>query len=348
MSAIIASTSHQPTEEKLAISFRYLLGLYIIIPICLMIYWLDGFIWNDYLLNNLPSSPSHFLLFQILFGTPHIIASSILLFSNKEYIINYQRKIVWMSLFIIAFFGIGSLFIPYIALYVITACWTVYHVLKQQHGIGKGICRLPTHAFYTLLTLSILAGICIYLGIFLKNSLTPQYTSWVLNIATALTLLLVLASAYCQTLTHTWMGKCYLWANTLMVVSSLYLYSQQYYFIAILVPRLIHDITAYSFYITHDYNKHHPQAQNLLYRYAKKFHLHIFIVLPILSFALAFLLQAYGDEMINLITRNLFDFEIYKAVTLGVIGYLALMHYYSESFIWSADSPLRQHIRFKS
>jgi len=57
-------------------------------------------------------------------------------------------------------------------------------------------------------------------------------------------------------------------------------------------------------------------------------------------------LQVHGDAVINWITLTLFDVKLYKAATLGIIGYLALMHYYTESFIWSAGSPLRRYIRF--
>jgi hypothetical protein len=49
---------------------------------------------------------------------------------------------------------------------------------------------------------------------------------------------------------------------------------------------------------------------------------------------------------VNWILQSLFSTQIYKAVTLGLIGYLALMHYYTEAFVWSAGSPLRRYIRF--
>lgn len=347
MSAQSISIQRDIHENKLAVSFRLLMGLYAIIPLCLLLQWMDGAFWDGYLLSRLPSSPTHFLLFQILFGTPHIVASSILLTSNREYLAFYKGKILAMTAFIIVFFGIGSLFIPYKALYILTACWTVYHVLKQQHGIGKAVCRLPSWGFYLLLWLSVIAGIFIYMGIFLKNSLDPQQAEWVRQIAAVLTALLVVASLACQRQVQSMFGKCYLWGNTLLIVSSFYLYTQQYYFLAILIPRLVHDTTAYIFYITHDYNKHHRQPQNWLYRYASRCNLHVFVVLPLLSFVLTFLLQAYGDEMVNLIMRTLFNTEIYKAITLGLLGYLALMHYYTEAFIWAAGSPLRQYIRFK-
>ncbi len=334
-------------ENKLAVSFRLLMGLYAIIPLCFLIKWADGLFWGGYLLTHLPSSPTHFVLFQILFGTPHIVASAILLSSNRDYLKFYRFKILAMTVFIIVFFGIGSLFIPYKALYIITACWTVYHVFKQQHGIGKAVCRLPGWAFYLLLWLSVTAGIFVYMGIFLKNSLDPQQAEWIREIAAALTALLVAASVVCQRYVPTTFGKFFLWGNTLLIVSSFYLYSQQFYFLAILIPRLVHDATAYIFYVTHDYNKHYQQPQNWIYQYAARCHLHVFIVLPVLSFALAFLLQAYGNDVVNVITQYLFGTEIYKAVTLGFLGYLALMHYYTEAFVWAAGSPLRQYIRFK-
>jgi hypothetical protein len=98
--------------------------------------------------------------------------------------------------------------------------------------------------------------------------------------------------------------------------------------------------------VTHDYNKHHQSTQNLIYKYAARCNLHVFLVLPLLSFILTYLLQAYGDELINMMTRFFFEMEIRKAVTLGVVGYLSLMHYYTEGFTWQAGSPMRRYIRF--
>lgn len=195
------------SENKLAVSFKLILGLYSIIPICLVIYFVDVFFLKDYLKSVLPSSPSHFILFQILFGTPHILASAILLGSNKEYLQFFKWKLLGMTAFIIAFFGIGSLYIPYKTLYLISVCWTVYHVFKQQHGIGKGVCRLPGWAFYSLLWLSVSAGIFIYIGIFLKNSLDVQQVVWVKMIAATLTIGLVLSSILCQRCVSTSFGK---------------------------------------------------------------------------------------------------------------------------------------------
>jgi len=189
-------------------------------------------------------------------------------------------------------FGAGSLFIPYRVFYVLVAAWTVYHVLKQQHGVARGVCHLPSWAFYLLLWLSVAAGLVVYIGIFLKNSLDAQQTEWIKQIAGLLCAGLFLSALYCQRYVTTAFGKWFLWSNIFLVLSSFYLYVQQYYFLAILAPRLVHDATAYIFYVTHDYNRHHNHPQ-ILYHYAARWNLNIFIVLPVCSFALAFVCRLW-------------------------------------------------------
>ena len=346
MSAQIITAQALSDERKLAVSFRLLLGLYSIIPLCLMLQMLDGWFWQGFLRENLPSRPTHFLLFQILFGTPHILASTLVLVSNTEYLKFYQRNLLWMTAAIAIFFGVGSLFIPYRVFYVLVAAWTVYHVLKQQHGVARGVCRLPSWAFYLLLWLSVAAGLFVYIGIFLKNSLDAQQTEWIKQLAGLLCAVLILSTIYCQRFVATAFGKWFLWSNIFLVLSSFYLYVQQYYFLAILAPRLVHDATAYVFYVTHDYNRHYKHPQNFIYRYAARCNVHIFIVLPVCSFALAYVLQAYGDNIVNAITEFFFDVEIHKVITLGLLGYLALMHYFTEAFTWKQTSPYRQFIAF--
>lgn len=341
-------TQFAAERPPLAISYRVLLGLYAIVPLCLLLQGCDWLFWDGYLQANLPSSPKHYLVLQLLFGTPHIIASSITLGSNAEYVRFFKPKLLGMSAFIILFFGVGSLFIPYKVLYCITAIWTVYHVLKQQLGVARGVYQLPQSAFNSLLVFSISAGVAIYLGIFLRNSLSPIHAVNLQNIAAALCFGLLVITVLSQRLVKTRFGQVFLWANTLLVLSSFYLYVHQYYFLAILAPRLVHDSTAFIVYITHDYNRHHTHPANSIYRWASYLHLPIFLVLPLLALALTFMLQSQGDRLVNDVLHYLFDVEIRKAVTLGVIGYLSLMHYYTESFIWKHGSPCRRFIGFKN
>jgi hypothetical protein len=332
--------------RKLLVSFRWLLGLYAIIPVCLLLQAVDAGFWQGYLRDNLPSSPSHFLLFQVLFGTPHIIASAVLLVTNGEYVQHFKGKILLMTAAVALVFGVGSLFIPYRVLYIAVACWTVLHVLKQQHGVARGVCRLPDWAYHLLLWLSVAAGIFIYIGIFLNKSLDVGQVAVIKQVAGVLCVALLLGAVVCQQYINTRFGKWFMWANVGLVLSSFYLYDQQYYFLAILVPRLVHDATAYIFYVIHDYNKHHTHPQNGFYRFAAVLKLPIFLVLPVFTFVLAFVLQAYGDGVVNVFTQHILGVEFRKVVTVGLLGYLGLLHYYTESITWKQDSPYRQFIGF--
>lgn len=346
MSAQAISSSEFTPAARISVSFRLILALYLIVPLCLLLQLFDGWFWQYFLKENLPSNTGHFLLYQILFGTPHIVASAIVLCSNKDYFNLYKPRIFRMTLVLALIFGAGSLYLPYYVLYVAVAAWTVLHVLKQQFGLARGICRLPGAHFHVLLGLSVVAGLLVYIGIFLNARLSPEQAGWIKIVAANLCVLLTLATWYCQRRVSTAFGKCFLWSNTLLVLSSFYLFVQQYYFLAILGPRLVHDATAYFCYVTHDYNRHHAEPQNWLYRQAKNLNVHCFLVLPALSFGLAFALQAYGDQVVAYISQNIFGVEIRKAVTLGLLGYLGLMHYYTESFTWKQDSPYRRYIAF--
>ncbi|WP_428355626.1 hypothetical protein [Methyloprofundus sp.] len=345
MTTLTASPTHG--NAPLAVSYKMLLSLYAIIPICVILQLADSYAFDGEFLHYLPSSPSHFIIFQLLFGTPHILASGILITSNKDYFSYYQKKILLMTLALMIFFTLASQLVSYLVLYILVSSWTVYHVLKQQHGVGRGIYQLPTWAFYLLLWLSIAAGISVYMGIFLKNTLTVQQAEWVKQAAGGLVISLLLSTFWCQQYVKTRFGSLFMWSNSFLIISSFYFYIQEYYFLAILIPRLVHDATAYIFYVTHDFNKHAGHPQNFLYRWAEKIKLNVFIVLPLLSFALTFLLQEYGDQWADALTQFFMDMQFRQVVSVGLIGYFSLMHYYTEAFTWKYGSPYRKYIRFK-
>lgn len=348
---MVSEVLEQVPEDKipkkpLAISFRLLLGVYAIIPVCLLLQLLDSQLWDGYLKETLPTSPNHFVFFNILFGIPHIIASAIVMTSNIEYLKTFKVKVIGMTLALAVFFGLGNQWLPYYFMYILVASWTVLHVLKQQHGLARGVCQLSERQFKVQLYLSVVAGILVYIGIFMKNSLSPNEVLAIKSLIAVFSIALLVSTFSCHKSVPTVFGKVFLWANAFLVFSAFYLFAQEYYFLAILVPRLVHDITAYIFYVTHDYNRHSVEPRNFIYRGAKKVGMSVFLVLPLLSFAVAFGLQQYGDYLCQVLIEFFFGIEIRRVVTLVVIGYLSLMHYYTESFTWKGDSPYRQFITF--
>ena len=67
-------------------------------------------------------------------------------------------------------------------------------------------------------------------------------------------------------------------SGAVMALQAGLFYAEGYLFLAILGPRLVHDVTAFTFYIVHDMNRHGADPRNHLYRLASKLGLGVFWV----------------------------------------------------------------------
>ncbi len=106
----------------------------------------------------------------------------------------------------------------------------------------------------------------------------------------------------------------------------------------------MHDLTAFTFYIAHDVNRHGDRPQNLLYRLASKLGLGIFWVCPAFAVLLTFLIARFADPLTDLAATNLFGRNLAYPASFVIVGYLGLLHYYTEVFTWRQGSPYRQHV----
>jgi len=334
-------------KPKITVSFGFLLGIYWIIPICLLAMLADRFWFEQFLTSILPSSPQNYFIFQILFGTPHIIASTIILTTNKGYLKAYRKRIMIFTILVLLFFGIGSFYLSYDAFLAIIGTATILHVINQQVGIGKGICRVASRIYDAWGITLILSGSVLYYmifsrsGVLLVSRASLEIAFWSL---TGLACILALANMWkCRT----WRGKLYLFANTMMVVQGGFLYAEGYAFLAILGPRLVHDLTAFTFYVAHDVNRHGVTPRNWLYKLASKFRLGIFWVCPAFAVLLTYLIGQYADPLAEFVTDRFLGYQLPYTISFLLVGYLGLLHYFSEAFTWRSESPYRQHIFLK-
>jgi hypothetical protein len=251
-----------------------------------------------------------------------------------------------MTLAIIAFFALGSVFLTYNLMFSAVATATIIHVVKQQIGIGNRLAHVSGVIHQVWAWTLIGSSVAMYNGIFLQQALTAAQLRWIDRTLITASFVLVAAALFCQSKAKSPMGRRFLWANTIMIVTSFYFYSQQYYFFAILGPRIVHDGTAFIFYVVHDYNRHHPAPKNLLYRICGKIRLNAFVVVPLVAIGLTLFLQQYADTCFGYATHALLDRTFPNAIAFGFVGYLGLMHYYMEAFTWKGASPYRKYIAF--
>jgi hypothetical protein len=304
-----------------------LLAVYALVPIALALIAVDVLFLERWLQSVLPTDPDTMPVFPYLFVLPHIVSSTVILL-DRAYLAHFGRRLAMASaaLFILA---IGTQYGPFrVVLFSLFNLFTVYHVAQQQFGITRMLCRSQRweHPIWS------------WSGVFLMASVLLSFYAKVLDIdlhvaflplVTLVTAPLFLwASIRLHQHSKRAIGTGYLWSNTLLVGFTLVSYWSGYAFFMLLLPRLIHDYTAYVFYTVHDTNRNASAPHNILFRNLR------FTRLPTTALTLI-----VGVVLAAPITANM-GFVNVRVLFI----YLTMLHYYTEGITWKSGSPYRANI----
>jgi hypothetical protein len=315
-----------------------MLSFYLIIPIALGIMLFDGLYLDGAWKQALPMTPDDWTWWTVIFGMPHIVAS-LLTISDKEYLAHYKDRLL-MPLLAFSLVCIG---IPLLggagALSLVIALYTIYHLIAQQYGIsGMLLKRRPDRVMTALRWLSIVASVLMYVLSY-SSQLFPDTayagisaTQW-LNVAVALTLsgVIVLGIHVSRTATaaDTGHGQWHLWLNIVMLLACFACASFEYAALLIIVPRVVHDLTAFAVYSNHDHNRQAARPEKAVYRVFAFTRLPVFVLCPMLSVLIAAVAFQYKNEY-----------------TMVVVNVITFMHYYMEGIIWKREGLHRHYLRF--
>ncbi len=313
---------------------KVLLAIYSVMPLSLLFIAADSFVLNGHIKVSLPVDPRVYAWFVILFMVPHIIAS-FFSFADKEYLEYYKPRLlrgaqiaVILGIFLPAI--AGATILPILAF----ATYTMIHVFMQQSGVSKSLMKnsAPAHVYWQWLGIAISTVIYSYLLIPMPwldkiggySNLIKAVSVLVLGIYSLLAINIARQS-------RTKLGKVYFWgSHSMPILGALYIVSG-YPILALLIPRIIHDLTAYTFYITHDNNRFNETKSNVLYRATSGIKLPVYLASPLISILLTFAIAKFNSSAL--------------AVVLTCIFFL---HYYTESMIWKRDSLHRTQIKYSS
>ncbi len=218
------------------------------------------------------------------------------------------------------------------------AAYTLYHALTQQIGITKLLGRVNSWEFQGWKFATCAAVLLAYFQyVYMTEypTVTGQFsllvTSTYFWIQAGLLALTVLAAFRVHFQCKTSIGKSYLWANELLILTSVIYASTGYIFFFILVPRIVHDLSAFQFYIVHDTNRSAVSKANFGLNFLRLFPFSPAVTLPAASIG---------------ITAALYYLNVFSSFPFFffLIGYV---HYYMEGFIWKGDSPHRQYVRIQ-
>jgi hypothetical protein len=190
-------------------------------------------------------------------------------------------------------------------------------VLAQQTGIARVFARTPgwplTVWGWSLVVAFTGAGI----GLFWRPAMLVSL--FLLGLSTVL----CVPVAY-RTKSRT--GFFYIWGTQSMTIVTTVTALSGYPFLAILLPRVVHDVTAFVFYVVHDHNRNRGSGHNVVLRAFS------FTRLPVAVLAL----------LVPLSVNVLFQLS-----TLGiesVVIALSFFHYFTESFMWKRRAPHRLQV----
>lgn len=313
-------------STTIQINPRLLLAIYGVVPIGLFVIVIDWLLLDGAIKTTGPRDPHEYLWFTILFTLPHILASFFGFF-DPDYVSAYGARLLKGARYI-AVAVIGLTLISIQATFLVFALYTMTHVFLQQSGIAKSLMRGANRWHSLWQWLGVLISFALYINIYADFIRVDQRLFFIgFSIATAVFVGLALQAARAST---TRLGSWYFWGTvSVPIAGGVFLY-YDYPLLIIAIPRIIHDLTAYVFYMAHDHNRFAQSQSNYIYRFLQKLGLPVVLASPLLSLALAYPFQAGG---------------------LGVAIYPILMsitflHYYVEGFMWRRGSLHRRHIHY--
>lgn len=315
------------TRERsapLAISFPLLLAVYGLIPLAVVVILVDVCLLGSRLKAALPASPYDWWIVTALFNYPHIFASQFSLM-DREYLPRYRRLLWGVPAVILAALVLAIFINPYG--FAIFELVTIIHVILQQVGITRLMMGPVPTSFAVWKWLFVGAFAFAYVGLALEARF------WVLVLAVGPLLIPTTYLAYrAAAESKTPIGRHYLLSNQTMLLFTAACYPLGYPVFSILIPRVIHDVTAFFFYVTHDYNRNREEIKNSFYRLFRILPMPLAFVGPFVALSLNVLLRTFTR-----LAANPFFFAPVN-----------MIHYYTEKFIWRRDTIHRQSLVFRS
>jgi len=315
---------------------RWLLALYAVVPLSIGVIVADILVFGRYLQRAiLPATPEQWPIWAVVFGLPHVIAG-LLTMADREYLGFYRRRCI-APLLLFGTVSLGAAVGPAPFLFAVSiwlGLYTVTHLLSQQIGLSYSMLRTPSSRQMRIwkvliMAIGLILYVALYLDVSMPNATLGHFDPHALCVLVCVPLLAALAVSTAA-LARGAVDRCgryYIWSNAGMMLGVYLAYLLRYPVFILLIPRVVHDLTAYLVYLNHDTNRNATTRHNVLYLLQSRRQRPARWILPAVSIALGFGLQM--NDYPPVIAANFF---------------LTFMHYHIESFIWRRPNPHRSFL----
>ena len=339
MSGTAAEASSIPTSLEHHVSTNFLLSVYAIVPVTLVVVFLDVVVMQRWLIKQLPAWPESFLLFALFFEMPHILASTILL-ADGEYVRHYGKTVLAGGVILLCVVVFGTLIFGEYVMFMGAVFYTMYHVIGQQCGVAKMLLGPTGRVFTVWKVLGIACATIMFTSTMLaemRSQITAKLGYDLLEIldlgARVSAAVVVSLGAILIARTDRPVAKRYVLAHTMLLMACLCCEVMQYSFFVLLMPRVVHDLTAFAFYIAHDRNRNEKQRVNVFQKLGAWLGLPVYVVTPLFAMILA----APVSYNVHQDPPRLH----------WIYLFLSAFHFFTESFTWKGNNPHRKFVRLR-
>lgn len=319
--------------------------LNLLLPISVLLYLIGIYLFNFHVLENIFSHDGLvYLKIILVIGLPHII-SSFLTFMDKEYLLFYKKKIAFAFIFtgIITYFFFHRDFLPVsIISLILFEFLRVYHTYTQQFSLLRTFSKVSSLHFNLWRYSAILTPLLFIAKKYILKNFGLSFNMLPIIVMTLLvffisSILLLKNSKQRET-------SFYIYSSILIILCVLFSYYEQSLFLVGLIFKLIHDLSAFYIYITHDQNRNEGKPKNFIYAFTGNFiklsSKNIMLINITLSLFIGFGISF--DSMTNV--SNNYN----ELLSFQLIIFFSILHYFIESFCWKKSAIHRKQIHIKA
>ena len=311
---------------------RLLLSVYGLLPLALLIVFVDQVFLYGAIRDYLQLNFRDLAFITVILNLPHIVASHVTLF-DRDYVTHYKGLLAKAGTLAVALGTLLPIVFGMKIFFVFMASYTMYHVLAQQFGLSlMFMSARPNTDFKGWLWTTTLGYSIGYLIIYHTYYFTPdqvKIAKLVMLAGFALSGIFALRLMRIVTPEKTPISRWYFYANIMMGFVCFILFTSGYAFFTVLIPRFVHDLTAFAVYIVHDHNRNEAETHNYFYMLLDKLHLKPWVACMPLAIGIAWVLTV-GSEHSHAVMY--FTFSI------------IFLHFIIEGRIWKAGTPHRDSL----
>ena len=309
------------------ISVKGLLSVYVFLPLVLVFIFCDHFFFNGAGRHMLPRNPETLLWYTLLFNLPHIF-TSFFSFADREYLAFYK----WPLLFGLPLIAVLAFLLPafnLISTVFMLVLYTLYHNISQQTGVTMSLMRYKSLSVQVWRFINILLGLYLYFLIYPPVAIPILQVYALPVLGTLLTISLALTISFVRH-SKTREGKLYAFGTASIAGVGMIAFMTGYPFFVATTLRVVHDLTAFIFYITHDINRNREKMKNFLYATLLPSTKLFIVGIPLYAIFFTFIAQQGGTSLV-----------------LQAFFLISVTHFYIEGFMWKNGSIHRQQITFQ-